>query len=77
VVAFFTDGLVERRGEVLDQGFERLCAAITPESAERSCRAAIAVLAPDAGWADDAALLVIRRGDITTDRPGHLDVASP
>lgn len=77
VVAFFTDGLVERRGEVLDQGFERLCAAITLESAERSCRAAIAALAPGAGWADDAALLVIRRGDVTTDRPGHLDVASP
>jgi putative methionine-R-sulfoxide reductase with GAF domain len=77
VVALFTDGLVERRGEVLDQGLERLCAAITLESAERSCRAAIAALVPDHGWADDAALLVIRRGDVTTDRPGHLDVASP
>jgi sigma-B regulation protein RsbU (phosphoserine phosphatase) len=77
VVALFTDGLVERRGEVLDQGFERLCAAITHESAARSCRAAIAALVPDDGWADDAALLVIRRGDVTTDRPGHLDVASP
>jgi phosphoserine phosphatase RsbU/P len=77
VVALFTDGLVERRGEPLDQGFERLCAAITLESAERSCRAAIAALVPDHGWADDAALLVIRRDDVTTDRPGHLDVASP
>jgi phosphoserine phosphatase RsbU/P len=75
VVAFFTDGLVERRGEVLDQGFERLCAAITLESAERSCRAAIAALVPDHGWADDAALLVIRRGDDIGDRPGRLDVA--
>jgi serine phosphatase RsbU (regulator of sigma subunit) len=75
VVALFTDGLVERRGEVLDQGLERLCAAITLESAERSCRAAIAALVPDDGWADDAALLVIRRGDDTSDRPGHLGVA--
>jgi putative methionine-R-sulfoxide reductase with GAF domain len=75
VVALFTDGLVERRGEVLDQGLERLCAAITLESAERSCRAAIAALVPDHGWADDAALLVIRRGDDIGDRPGRLDVA--
>ena len=75
VVGLFTDGLVERRGEVLDQGFERLCAAITHESAARSCRAAIAALAPDDGWADDAALLVIRRADDTGDSAGHSGVA--
>jgi putative methionine-R-sulfoxide reductase with GAF domain len=61
LLALFTDGLVERRGEVLDRGFERLCAAITAQSAERSCVAAISALMPADGWADDAALLVIRR----------------
>jgi phosphoserine phosphatase RsbU/P len=64
LLALFTDGLVERRGEVLDRGFERLCAALTPQSAERSCAAAIAALMPAAGWADDAALLVIRRDGV-------------
>lgn len=63
MVTLFTDGLVERRGELLDRGFERLCAALEPGSAERSCRAAVAALTPDGGWADDAALLVIRRDD--------------
>jgi hypothetical protein len=59
----FTDGLVERPGEVLDRGFERLCAALDPSSADRSCRSAVAALTPDGGWADDAALLVIRRDE--------------
>lgn len=73
-LALFTDGLVERRGELLDQGFERLCAALTVESAERSCGAVIAALVPDGGWADDAALLVIRRQDVR-DRTRPHDLA--
>lgn len=62
MVTLFTDGLVERRGEVLDRGFDRLCGALDTRSAERSCTAAVAALAPEDGWADDAALLVIRHG---------------
>jgi phosphoserine phosphatase RsbU/P len=61
LLALFTDGLVERRGEVLDAGFDRLCEALMIESAEESCRAAVADLVPAEGWSDDAALLVIRR----------------
>jgi phosphoserine phosphatase RsbU/P len=64
LLAVFTDGLVERRGEVLDRGFARLWTAFTPQSAERSCAAAIAALMPAGGWADDAALLVIRRDGV-------------
>lgn len=60
VLALFTDGLIERRGEVLDEGFDRLCEALTTESAERSCQAALADLVPEEGWSDDAALLVVR-----------------
>jgi phosphoserine phosphatase RsbU/P len=71
MLALYTDGLVERRGEVLDLGVERLCGAINPDSAEETCRVAFGKLAPDGGWADDAALLVIRRRDDTDDRaPG-------
>jgi phosphoserine phosphatase RsbU/P len=68
VLALFTDGLVERRGESVDVGLGRLAAALTPESAEENCRAVIAALAPAGGWADDAALLVIRRNGGALDR---------
>jgi hypothetical protein len=61
LLALFTDGLVERRGEPIDCGLERLRAALTLEPADTCCRTAIAALTPDAGWTDDAALLVIRR----------------
>ena len=68
VLAFFTDGLIERRGEALDCGLERLRAALTLEHANMCCRTAIAALIPSAGWADDAALLVVRRhGERTAD----------
>jgi sigma-B regulation protein RsbU (phosphoserine phosphatase) len=61
MMAFFTDGLVERRGEVIDRGITRVGQALVRESARLSCRAILAELVPAAGWADDAALLVIRR----------------
>jgi phosphoserine phosphatase RsbU/P len=35
VICFYTDGLVERRGVVLDVGLERLCAAVAAEPVER------------------------------------------
>jgi hypothetical protein len=38
-----------------------LCDALTTESAELSCQAALADLVPEEGWSDDAALLVVRR----------------
>ena len=38
VVAFYTDGLIERRGESLDVGFERLRKAISPGPPDRVAR---------------------------------------
>jgi anti-sigma regulatory factor (Ser/Thr protein kinase)/putative methionine-R-sulfoxide reductase with GAF domain len=72
-LALFTDGLVERRGERIDEGFERLRAVLTPGPAEQSCRAAVAALYPETGWEDDAALLIIRRDD-TGNQPLVLQV---
>jgi len=72
-LALITDGLVERRGEPIDKGFERLRAVMAPEPAEQSCRAVIAALYPATGWEDDAALLIIRRHD-TGSRPLVLEV---
>jgi putative methionine-R-sulfoxide reductase with GAF domain len=61
LLAVYTDGLVERRGELFDCGLERLCAAVAAQSAEESCRSVIASLVPETGWSDDAALVVMRR----------------
>jgi phosphoserine phosphatase RsbU/P len=59
-IAFYTDGLVERRGEVIDQGLHRLCEAIEPAPAEEVCRTVMARM--DVARAhDDIALLVIHR----------------
>jgi phosphoserine phosphatase RsbU/P len=65
IMAFFTDGLVERRSEVIDQGIARVGKALVSVSAQQSCRAIVAEAMPAGGWADDAALLVIRRKEGT------------
>lgn len=65
VLLLYTDGLVERRGEVIDEGLERLAAALTDslpvEGLDDRCGAlieALSVVAPDA---DDVALVAVRR----------------
>ena len=37
VLCFFTDGLVERRDEPVDEGIARLCAAVVPAPPENVC----------------------------------------
>jgi serine phosphatase RsbU (regulator of sigma subunit) len=58
-LTLFTDGLVERRGRLLDQGIAELTAAVTPGPAERICAGILTALIPD--HHDDTALLVISR----------------
>ncbi|HEY0698284.1 MAG TPA: PP2C family protein-serine/threonine phosphatase, partial [Micromonospora sp.] len=56
----YTDGLIERRDETIDVGFDRLRAAIRPGTAEETCAAIMSNLdvhRPD----DDIALLVVHR----------------
>jgi serine phosphatase RsbU (regulator of sigma subunit) len=62
VLVCYTDGLVERRGEVIDEGFERLRAAVTPGPAEQVCATVMVTLAEERPG-DDIALLAIRRAD--------------
>ncbi|MGN9802258.1 PP2C family protein-serine/threonine phosphatase [Micromonospora sp. L32] len=60
VLVFYTDGLVERRGELLDAGMARLMAAVPLAPVETVCQTVMATLDaehPD----DDIALLAIRR----------------
>ena len=60
VLVCYTDGLVERRDEVIDTGIERLRAAVTPGPAEQVCATVMASLAEERPG-DDIALLAVRR----------------
>jgi len=60
VLVFYTDGLVERRGELIDLGLDRLVRAITPAPAEQLCEKVMAAVGLDEPT-DDVALLVVRR----------------
>ncbi|MFG1608541.1 PP2C family protein-serine/threonine phosphatase [Actinoplanes sp. NPDC049265] len=61
VLAGFTDGLVERRGQVIDEGLDALVAAVRPApTAELVCAAVVAAIDTETP-VDDVALLVIRR----------------
>ncbi|HEY1133907.1 MAG TPA: SpoIIE family protein phosphatase [Nocardioides sp.] len=67
LLLLYTDGLVERRGEVLDVGIERLCAVVTELIAEDPatddlCDRLLRRMLP--GWTeDDVALVAVRLRD--------------
>lgn len=63
VVAFYTDGLIERRGESLDVGLERLRNAIMPGAPDRVASEIMRQLVGDRVVSDDIALVVLRRTD--------------
>jgi anti-sigma regulatory factor (Ser/Thr protein kinase) len=60
-VLLYTDGLVERPGELLDEGLDRLSAAVRGERVgpEELCDHVLAQLVPAAGVSDDVALLAL------------------
>jgi phosphoserine phosphatase RsbU/P len=60
-LVLYTDGLVERRGEPLDLGFERLRSEVTPHDPEAVCRRVINALIGDTSPDDDVALLALQR----------------
>ena len=61
VVAFYTDGLIERRGESLDVGFSRLRQAMSLGRPEDVARDIMRYVIGDYVPQDDIALLVMRR----------------
>ena len=61
VIAFYTDGLIERRGESLDVGLERLREAISPGAPDRVAHEIMRHLIAGSLPADDIALVVVRR----------------
>lgn len=60
VLCLYTDGLVERRNSSLDEGFDRLCAAVRPEPAEQVAITVMGALVGTQVPTDDIALLVMR-----------------
>jgi anti-sigma regulatory factor (Ser/Thr protein kinase)/putative methionine-R-sulfoxide reductase with GAF domain len=56
VLVCYTDGLIERRGEIIDAGLERLRSTIRPGTAEEVCAAIMATIG-DRQSSDDIALL--------------------
>lgn len=60
VLVCYTDGLIERRGENIDTGLQRLCDAVKPVDAEQVCATIMATFGSRQPT-DDVALLTIRR----------------
>jgi anti-sigma regulatory factor (Ser/Thr protein kinase) len=75
-LVMFTDGLVERRGESLDEGLERLrqVAAEGPSDLDDLCAQILTELIGDRPAADDVALLAVR---VRPSRSGHLMLRLP
>ncbi len=65
VVAFYTDGLIERRGESLDVGFSRLRQAMSLGPPEDVARDIMRHVIGDYVPQDDIALVVMRRSDVS------------
>jgi hypothetical protein len=61
LLGFFTDGLVERRDQALDDGLARLCAVVKPEPPDDACMAVMGAMVGSDTTRDDIALLIVRR----------------
>ena len=61
LVCFYTDGLIERRGEAIDHGLDRLCQAVTAQPPDAACAAVMAAMVGGKPACDDIALLMFRR----------------
>ena len=73
VLFLYTDGLIERRGESLDLGLDRLCDAVTAQHPDGVCHRVMARLVADKQPEDDIAVLAVRRS--TVQRPGPTPIA--
>jgi phosphoserine phosphatase RsbU/P len=63
VLVFYTDGLIERRGEDLDVGLARLCACVAPERPETVCRSVMHEMIGSHKPEDDVAVVALQRAD--------------
>lgn len=61
VLVWYTDGLVERRGDLIDDGIQRLRTLVTSDSPEAVCARIMANLVGTSIPDDDIAILALRR----------------
>jgi serine phosphatase RsbU (regulator of sigma subunit) len=69
LLCFFTDGLIERRDEPIDDGLARLCQAVTARPAEAAIAAVMGALVGNEPARDDIAVLMLRRQPPDGGRP--------
>ena len=67
-MVLFTDGLIERRGESIDDGIERMRSAVQADSAEAVCRQLTRTMLKD-DVQDDTAIVVVRRSEVPARSP--------
>jgi serine phosphatase RsbU (regulator of sigma subunit) len=71
-IVLYTDGLIERRGELIDEGLARLCQVVAQERPDRTVEELLDRLlercAGD-GQSDDVAILVAEVAEVAADRP--------
>jgi phosphoserine phosphatase RsbU/P len=60
-LCLYTDGLVERRNRPIDVGIARLRDAVPAGDPDTGCAAVMGAMADDHSYADDVALLLVRR----------------
>ena len=68
LLILYTDGLVERRGQSLDEGFARLVAAAADCATlpvDTVCSTLLRRLAPSGGYTDDVVILALRPAAVT------------
>jgi putative methionine-R-sulfoxide reductase with GAF domain len=70
LVCFYTDGLIERRGEVIDDGLARLCRAVAAQPAEAAAATVMQELVGSQTARDDIALLMLRREPVPSGNGG-------
>jgi serine phosphatase RsbU (regulator of sigma subunit) len=71
LLCFYTDGLIERAGEPIDDALARLCQVVTAEHPDAACAAVMQALIGGEPARDDIALLMVRR-QVASDAPGIL-----
>ncbi len=70
LLCLYTDGLVERRGEFLDDGLDRLRQAVTASPPDACCISVMGAMVGSEPARDDIALLVFQRQQAVTAAPG-------
>jgi serine phosphatase RsbU (regulator of sigma subunit) len=61
LLCLYTDGLVERPGQIIDDGLRRLAEVVRPQPPEAACAEVMAALVGREPARDDIALLMLRR----------------